>query len=309
MLNAIAMYGEKTDEDGSSGELVQIVVGPRSEFAGRSIADIDFFRTLGVVVVGLWRRDAFIVKELSAESLEEGDVLVISGTPERLERLARHSGFLMMVPFEAKQKWRHRARIAIGIMLAVVVLVTLDVAPPHLVFLAGAVAMVLTGCVSAEQGYREIDVRIFVMIAGVIPLGTAMESTGVAGLFAEQLSTLTQGWSALAMLAAMFVAGALLTQILSDAATTVLLGPIAIALALALGQPPAPFVVCVALGAVASFLTPIGHHGNLLILNAGRYTFGDFLRVGVPLTALLCVVSAWIARAIWLEGPWLPGGS
>src|SRR5690606_15446478 len=147
-------------------------------------------------------------------------------------------------------------------------------------------------------------VRIFVMIAGVIPLGTAMESTGVAGLFAGSFAGLTQDWSALALLAAMFMAGALLTQILSDAATTVLIGPIAIALASSMGLPPAPFVVCVALGAVASFLTPIGHHGNLLILHPGRYTFGDFLRIGVPLTALLCVVSAWTARAIWLGGPW-----
>lgn len=305
-LNAIAKYGEKGDADASTGELVQVVVGPRSEFAGHSIGDIDFFRTLGVVVVGLWRREAFIVKELSAVRLEEGDVLVISGKPERLRMLAQHSGFLMMVPFEAKQRWRHRARTAIAIMVGVVALAALDVAPPQMVFLAGAVAMVLTGCVSIEQGYREIDVRIFVMIAGVVPLGTAMESTGVADLIATQFGVLTEGWSVLALLAAMFMAGALLTQILSDAATTVLIGPIAIALATALGLPPAPFVICVALGAVASFLTPIGHHGNLLILHPGRYTFGDFLRIGVPLTALLCLVSAWTARALWLDGPWLP---
>lgn len=305
-LNAIAKYGESPDGGDAGGELVQVVVGPRSEFAGHSIGDVDFFRTLGVVVVGLWRRQAFIVKQLSDVRLEEGDVLVISGTPQRLEMLAQHSGFLMMVPFEAPQRWRHRARMAISIMLGVVTLVALDVAPTQMIFLAGAVAMVVTGCVSIEQGYREIDVRIFVMIAGVIPLGTAMESTGVAELFATQLSTLTQGWTALAMLAAMFAAGALLTQILSDAATTVLIGPIAIALATAVGLPPAPFVVCVALGAVASILTPIGHHGNLLILHPGQYTFGDFLRIGVPLTTLLCLVSAWISRAIWLDGPWLP---
>src|SRR5690606_27923573 len=169
-------------------------------------------------------------------------VLVISGKPERLKMLAQHSGFLMMVPFEAKQRWRHRARTAISIMIGVVALAALDVAPAQMIFLAGAVAMVLTGCVSIEQGYREIDVRIFVMIAGVIPLGTAMESTGVAGLFAGSFAGLTQDWSALALLAAMFMAGALLTQILSDAATTVLIGPIAIALASSMGLPPAPFV-------------------------------------------------------------------
>jgi di/tricarboxylate transporter len=307
-LNAIAKYGEKADgqAEGSTGELVQVVVGPRSEFAGRSVGDIDFFRTLGVVVVGLWRKQSYMVKEISEVRLEEGDVMVLSGAPERLAGLSQHHGFLMMVPFAAKQRWRHRAPTALAIMLLVVVVAATGRLPTELVFLAGAVAMVLLRCVSVEQAYAEIDVRIFVMIAGVIPLGTAMETTGTAKLIADQLLVVSSGWSALALLALMFGAASLLTQILSDAATTVLIAPIAVALALALGLPPTPFVVCAALGAVASFLTPIGHHGNLLILNPGRYTFGDFLRVGVPLTLLLCFVSAWMARALWLDGPWLP---
>jgi di/tricarboxylate transporter len=104
----------------------------------------------------------------------------------------------------------------------------------------------------------------------------------------------------------MFAAAALLTQILSDAATTVLLGPVAVSVAEALGLSPIPFVVCTALGAVASFLTPIGHHGNLLILNPGQYTFGDFLRVGVPLTLLIGFTSAWLSRWLWLGGSLLP---
>jgi di/tricarboxylate transporter len=305
-LNAIAKYGEK--QGNHSTELVQVVVGPRSEFAGRSIGDVDFFRTLGVVVVGLWRKQSYIVKELSEVKLAEGDVMVLSGAPERFSQLARHHGFLMMVPFAARQRWRHRAPTAIAIMLAVVGLAASDLLPTTMVFLAGAVAMVLAGCVSVEQAYAEIDVRIYVMIAGVIPLGTAMESTGTAKLLADPLVTLAADWPVLGLLALMFGVAALLTQILSDAATTVLIGPIAIAIASALGLNPAPFVVCAALGAVASFLTPIGHHGNLLILNPGRYTFGDFLRVGVPLTLLLCAVSAWFSRAMWLEGPWLPFG-
>jgi di/tricarboxylate transporter len=212
----------------------------------------------------------------------------------------------MMVPFAARQRWRHRAPTAIAIMLAVVALAATDWVSTPVVFLAGAVAMVLAGCVSIERAYGEIDVRIYVMIAGVIPLGTAMERSGAARLLAEPLLAVAGDWSVLALLASMFVAGAMLTQILSDAATTVLIGPIAIAVAEALGLNPAPFVICAALGAVASFLTPIGHHGNLLILNPGRYTFGDFLRVGAPLTLLLCLVSAWAARAMWLEGPWIP---
>ena len=108
------------------------------------------------------------------------------------------------------------------------------------------------------------------------------------------------------MLLVLFSAAALLTQVLSDAATTVLLGPIAVSLANSLGLPPTPFVVCTALGAVVAFLTPIGHHGNLLILGPGQYRFGDFLRVGLPLTILIAVTSAWMARWLWLGGPLWP---
>jgi len=145
-----------------------------------------------------------------------------------------------------------------------------------------------------------------VMIAGVIPLGIAMEQTGTARLLANGLLHIVAHWPALSVLLVMFSAAALLTQILSDAATTVLLGPIAVSLAHSLGLPPTPFVVCTALGAVVAFLTPIGHHGNLLILGPGQYRFADFLRVGLPLTVLIALVSAWMARWLWLGGALVP---
>jgi di/tricarboxylate transporter len=283
---------------------VQVVVAPRSPFAGRTIAHIDFLRTLGVVVVGLWRREGWIREELSQVRLREGDLLVLWGTPRTFSQITDHPGFLMMVPLAAKEHRRHRAVVALGIVAAVVLAAASAVVPVQLAFLAGAVALVLSGCVSAGQAYREVDVRIFVMIAGVIPLGVAMEKTGTAALFAQQLQSVVEGWSPFAVLMVLFWSGALLTQILSDSATTVLLGPIALATAVALGLAPQPFVVCTALGAVVAFLTPIGHHGNLLILNAGQYTFGDFLKVGAPLTVLSSLVCAWLAERIWLT----PGG-
>jgi di/tricarboxylate transporter len=307
-LNATAKYGDVARVRGRRGatRLVQVVVDPASEFIGRSVGEVDFLQSFGVLVVGIWRRDDWIDQEISAIQLREGDLLVLSGTDEHYAALAQHRGFLMMVPFNARQTWRHRAPLAIGIMASVVVAAASGLFSPPLVFLAGAVAMVLTRCVSLEQAYSEIDVRIVVMIAGVIPLGAAMEKTGTAALLAAPLLAHGAEFSPLLILLCCFAAAAMLTQVLSDAATLVLLGPIAIAIALGLGLPPAPFVVVTALGAVASFLTPIGHHGNLLILGPGRYTFGDFLRVGLPLTALIAAISCWMARAMWLDGPWLP---
>jgi len=303
-LHALAKYGDPAGKESGAPEddaqLVQVVVAPHSPFAGRTIGRIDFLRTLGVIVVGLWRREGWMREELSQVRLREGDLLVLWGTARTFTELATHRGFLMMVPFAAKERRRHRAMLAAIIVAVVIALAASSIVPAQIAFLGGAVALVATGCVRVEQAYREIDVRIYVMIAGVIPLGLAMEKTGTAKLLAEHLQTLTDGWSPFAVLVSLFWAAALLTQILSDSATVVLLGPVSLALALALGLPPQPFVVCTALGAVVAFLTPIGHHGNLLILNPGRYTFGDFLRVGVPLTVLSSLVSAALAERLWL---------
>ncbi len=310
-LHAVAKYGDARTNTASNEllgeeELVQAVVGPGSAFAGQSVSDIDFLRTQGVVVVGLWRKEGWIREELSQVQLREGDMLVLWGRKAQFSELAAHHGILMMVPFTGTQRQRHRWPMALGVMTMAVVAAATELLPTHIAFLAGAVAMVMTRCIDLEQAYRSIDVRIFVMIAGVIPLGIAMESTGTARLFAGLLLRLVADWNALYVLLTMFAAAALLTQILSDAATTVLLAPVAIVIAQVLDLPPTPFVVCTALGAVASFLTPIGHHGNLLVLTPGRYTFGDFLRVGIPLTLLIALTSAWLSRWLWLGGALIP---
>ena len=307
-LHAVKKYGGtggKADE--GTHQLVQVVVAPHSPFIGETIGSVDFRKSFDVLVVGLWRRQEWIRDKLSQVRMREGDLLVLRGTPERFAELASHHGFLMMVPFSANPRRRQFAARTILIVVATVCAAASGVFPAQMAFLGGAVALVLTGCVAVDQAYREIDVRIYVMIAGVIPLGLGMEKTGTAAFLAEQLQQLTVGWSPLAVMLALYWGAALVTQILSDAATTVLLGPISLALALALGLPPQPFIVCTALGAVTAFLTPIGHHGNLLILNPGQYTFGDFFRVGIPLTIGISLVSAWLAQWLWLGGPLLPG--
>jgi len=287
-------------------QLVQAVVAPGSEFIGRSIRELDFARQFRTVIAGLWRRTGTLAARLADTRLREGDLLVLWGQPSRFAELAAHHGFLMLVPFRGEGMRRLRAPLALVIMGVTILFAATEWLDAPLAFLLGAVAMVVFRCVDIGRAYREIDVRIFVMIAGVIPLGIAMEKTGTAKLLADGLHAVVSAWPALAVLLVMFGIAALLTQVMSDAATTALLGPIAISLAHTLHLPPTPFVVCTALGAVVAFLTPIGHHGNLLILGPGQYRFGDFLRVGLPLTALIALVSAWMARWLWLAGPLLP---
>lgn len=302
-LNAVKKYGEGVKADNTSladedSRIFQAVIAPRSKFIGKTLGQIQFFHRYGVVAVGIWRKTGWIQEEISEIVLREGDLVVLWGPEPKLEVLTRHKGFLMFLPFQGRSKKRLKMRLAAGIMFASIVCAAAGWLDAYVAFVAGALAMVLTRCVSVDQGYEAIETKIFVMIAGVIPLGIAMEKTGVDKLMADLVMQFTGGWPPLALLMVFFWFAALLTQIMSDAATTVLIAPIAVAFAKQTHISPTAAVVTITIGAVASFLTPIGHHGNLLILSPGGYRFSDFLKIGLPLTVLISVITCYFS--LWV---------
>jgi di/tricarboxylate transporter len=302
-LHPVAQYRRdapaRPDEEDPAERLVQAVIAPRSELAGRTIGEIDFRRRFGAIVLGLWRRDGWLDEELAQIRLRPGDVLVLQGEAEALERVANDPGILMLVPFEGERAPRRRAPLATAIMVVTVLAAALGVLSIEVAALAGAAAMVLTGCLTAPQAYRAIDARIYVFIAGAIPLGTAMQATGAADTLAGWLQGALEGWSQRLVLLALFAVVAAVTQFMSDAATTAVFAPVAVAVAEALGQAPEAYVVTVAMASVVAFLTPIGHHGNLLVYGPGGYRFGDFVRVGAPLTLACAAIVVLIAPLLW----------
>lgn len=280
---------------GEEKRILKAVIAHNSVFIGRTVADMNFYDRFGAAIVGIWRKTGWITTGVADVVLKAGDMLVIWGPMEKLNDLINHRGFLMVLPFFANPKKRNKSTVAIGIMLISIALAATSILPAHIAFLAGAVAMVLTKCVNVEQSYEAIEVKIFVMIAGVIPLGIAMEHTGVDKLLAGQLKNFTGSWQPFAVLMIFYWISALITQILSDSATTILIAPIAVAFAKSAQLSPTAAVVCVTMGAVASFLTPIGHHGNLLILSPGGYKFADFLKIGLPLTLILSIITCYMS--------------
>lgn len=303
-LYPVVQYGEVIPDEKRKGlfgseRLVQAVVGPDSELVGRSIRSVDFLSSYGVVVVGLWRKRGFLRKELSEVQLKGGDLLVLWGDQRALSRLAASPSFLLLLPFSARDRELRRGWLAVSITAASVIAATTGLLPVSIAFMAGAAAMVTTGCLTLKQAYGAVEVRIFVFIAGAIPLGLAMEQTGTAALFAGGLSGLVSGWPTVWVLLALFLTASVFTQILSDAATVILLGPIALGMAALLDISAPAMVFSGAMGAVVAFLTPIGHHGNLLVYEPGGYRFADFVRVGTPLTLLLGIAVAVLAPVLW----------
>ncbi len=303
-LRPVEKYVPQSERGADGGEdgtvkLVQVVVAPASTLINRTIASVDFRRRYGAIVVGIWRQRGFIDRELSDVHLRGGDVLVLEGDDESLNRVSNDSAFLMMVPFQGEVQSRRRARLAGLIMLGVVLIASFNLMTLEMAMLAGAVAMVLTRCLTPRQGYRAIDYRIFVFIAGAVPLGIAMDRTGSSKVLAGMFQAVVGGWNEVAVLFVLFLLVGVATQFLSDAATVAVFAPVGLALAQALHQSPEAYVVTVAMGAVAAFFTPIGHHGNLIVYGPGRYQFSDFVKVGTPLTVVIGVLVAVLAPLLW----------
>lgn len=287
------------DDEASLDKVVQAVVAPRSSLEGRTVAEIDFRRRYRVLVLGLWRKAYLGARELARISLREGDVLVLQGDAEALVSLTRDRDFLMLTPFQAEVRRPRKALISGMVMLGTVFGATLNQVGLGLAALSGATAMVLTRCLTPRQAYRAIDVRMYLFVAGAIPLGLAMKNTGTADLLAGWLRAVVDGWDERLILLALFLTVGLVVQFFgSDSATVALFGPIAIALAATLGHAPEAYVVTVAMAAVTAILTPMSHH-NLIIYGPGGYKFFDYTRVGAPLTLLLAGATAILAPIVW----------
>jgi di/tricarboxylate transporter len=304
-LEPVSRYGRHTpavataDPEDVPERLAQAIVAPESGVAGRTLGEVDFRRRFGALVLGLWRREGFVAHELARTQLREGDALVLQGDEEALARVAGDRGVLMLVPFQGQPRRHHKALIAVAIMLGTIFAASTNATSLAIAIVSGATAMVLAGCIGAREAYRAIDARMFVFIAGAIPLGTAMKTSGTADMLAGWLQGLLANWSETLILLDLFaLVGGVVQFMGSDSATTALFGPLAIALAQRLDQPPEAYVITVAMAAVVAVFTPMSHH-NLLIYSPGGYRFFDYFRVGAPLTALLGLVVAFVAPLVW----------
>jgi di/tricarboxylate transporter len=279
--------------------LTQAIIAPRSSLIGRTLAEVDFRRHFGPLVVALWRKGGFVPEQLSEVRLAEGDTLVMQGDDEALARVGEDPGFLMLVPFHGEPRRPRKALLSGAILLAAIAAASLHVLSLGMAMLAGAAAMLLTRCLTARQAYKAIDAPMYLFVAGAIPLGAAMKQSGAADMIATLLQGVLGGWNEWLILLTLFAVVAVVVQFMgSDSATTALFGPLAIALALALGHSPEAYIVVVAMAAVTAVLTPMCHH-NLLIYAPGGYKFTDFFKVGAPLTALIGLIVASLAPMVF----------
>lgn len=289
----IAGTRQELFDDAEEPDLAEVMVPPRSRIIGRSLRDLGFRARYGLNALALQRHGAPVRAALGTIPLEAGDILLVQGPAETLQALHRGGDFSLLGSLELPARRVRRQPIAIGIVAVVVLLAAFDILPIVVSALLGAVGMVLTGCIRPDEAYRDVDWMVVILLGGIIPLGFAMQNSGAATWLASLLMTVTGPLGLYGTLAAYYLFTSLLTEIISNNATAVVLTPVAVALAATMGVSPLPFVVATMLAASNSFMTPIGYQTNTFIYGPGGYTFMDFVRVGTPLNLLLALTSTF----------------
>jgi len=271
--------------------IVEATLAPRSSMVKRSLRSLNFRERYGFTVLAVRRQGEILTTRLRSIRFQFGDDLLLQGPRSRMHELEENNDFLVLEPLDIPESRRRKMPVAIGLMVLVIGLVLFAKLDIALAMVIGAVGMVLSGALNMDEAYDSIDWRTVFLVAGMLPLGTAMEVTGTARYIADLMLNAIGGLGPMAALAGMYLLAAIITQPMSNAAAMVLVVPIALDTALGLGANHLTFTLAVVIGAATSFLTPVGHKANVLVFGPGGYKFFDYARVGALLTVFLFIVT------------------
>lgn len=279
--------------------LMDATLDPRSRLAGMSVGELNFRERYGIELAGIWREGETLGSNLAEQRLQIGDALLLLGPRDRLQLLSSDSDFLILTPLGQEPPDTRRAPLAAAIMVGVVVAVMAGFAPPSVAAVVGGSIMVLTGCLTMERAYRAIDWRAIFLIAGMLPMGTAMHETGAAAYLSGQVVSVLGASEPWNVVLSFYFLTALCTMIIPTTALVVLMSPIVLTAMADLGVQPQPAMMAVAIAAGASFLSPISHPANVLVMGPGGYRFVDYMKVGIPLMTVVFITAYFLMPIVW----------
>lgn len=282
------------------GLLIEVLIAPRSRLHGKALGALAAELGQDAVILAVRHRDQVVQGEaLDRALLASGDALLMLVDESALDGIRARPELIVLKEWTAARRGRFHAALALTIMVACVAGAALEWVPIQTAALAGAALMVASGCLTREQAYRSIEWPVILLLASLIPLGTALERHGLASGAADFVLDSIGVHGPLAALAAIYLATAILTEFMSNNAAAILLAPIAISTAQALGVDAMPFLIAVTVAASTAFATPVGYQTNTMVYQAGGYRFSDFARIGIPLNVLFFVVSMLIIPVYW----------
>lgn len=297
-INPQASVGEDNLTSDEAG-LAEVVISQRADFVGRSLREIDFRLRYDLTVLAIWRNEAPVDGSLADIPLQFGDLLLVQGLQERIDFLGEEGEFLVLGPVATEKRRTRKAPFALAIFLLMIGLVAIGGVHISAAAVLGAVLMVLSGSLSQDEAYSAIQWKSVFLIAGMLPLGIAMENSGAAQFLADLIIQSLERFGPAGIMIGLFILTTVITEFMSNAAAAVLVAPIAISSAVSLGVDPRAFVMGVGIAASNSFMFPIGHQASILVYGPGGYRFFDYTRVGLPLTILV-----WVLMIIFLPVFW-----
>lgn len=279
--------------------LAEMVISPHAELKDKTLHDIHFREHYGLNVLAIWRRGRTHRFNLREMPLHAGDTLLIHGDRSRIKLLAESGEFLVTSPELQEAPRKEKALLAAIIMLGVIACVGFGLLPIEVAAVAGAALMVLSRCLTMEEAQRSIHWPAIFLIAGMLPLGIAMESTGAASFLGNILFSSAASWQTPLLIAVLFLASNLAAQFIPTAVVVVLISSVVLSSQSVLAASPQAMLITIALGASLPFLTPTGHPANLLVMGPGAYRFSDYFRLGLPLTLLTLAIAMVAVPYFW----------
>ncbi|MEM6761355.1 MAG: SLC13 family permease [Pseudomonadota bacterium] len=280
--------------------VVEALIAPTRRGIRQRLSQIALLRGRDIAVLGINRDRHLAGRRLRDALVRPADRLLLRGAPEAVGRIARSQEFVSLAVAETRRYRRRKAPIAIGAAALVVILAALGVAPIGSLALMAVAAVIVTGCIDAEEAWSAIDGSLLVLIFAMLVMGLGLEKSGAVDLILGVAEPFFAGASPLIFIIGLYVLTSILTELVTNNAVAVIVTPIAMALAVDAGIDPRAAVVAVMAAASASFATPVGYQTNTLVYGAGNYRFTDFLKVGVPMNITVGLTSSLVIYWLWV---------
>ena len=285
----------------SEQHLAELVIDRGSPMIHRTLNEAHFADVYQLVTLAIHRKGKVLEsmpQGIARTPLRLGDVLLVQGSSEYIEEVKKRGHFLVLDATTELPSTKYAPR-AIGIMILTILVAAFGIMPISISAVSGALIMVLTNCLKWQDIQRALSIQVILIVVASLALGSALIQTGATNYVAHLFVDLTYGMSGAVVLSALMLLMAVLTNVVSNNAAAVIGTPIAISIANELGLPPEAFVLAVLFGANMSYATPMAYQTNLLVMNAGGYTFMDFVKVGVPLTIIIWLAFSFILPTIY----------
>ena len=279
--------------------LIEVMVAPSARVAGRTLRGLEFNRRFNAIVLAIQRQGRPLHEKLSSVRLKFGDMLLLQAPKETVDRLRPDADFIVMDEKGGLNIRRTKVPVVLGILALVVGVAAFKILPIMVTAILGGIAMLLTRCIRLEEAYEAIDWRVIFLLGGVLPLGLAMQKSGLAALLAGQTVALVGDLGPIGVVAAFYLMTAVLTECMSNNASAVLLAPIAVSTAIQMDVSPKPLLMAIAFAASTSFATPVGYQTNMMVYSPGGYRFLDYMKVGTPLIVIFGAISVYFIPKFW----------